>query len=314
MAVELIDGLAPEEFLAQVKAARGRGRPPKDLAEKVARAESIIDARKAAALEEATNPKIIVEKVESQFRILRVAGEQMIAGNLTGLSVSGAPGIGKTHTLDQEVFQPAAKKGLIKYRAIKGATTPVQLVKVLYEQRTRESVTLMDDNDSIFEDRDALNVLKAALDSYPVRRISWLSSTDELDEDQKDFLFEGKVAFITNRNLKVEAESDKKSAVDIAAFLDRVKYMDLKLHSKAARAAWVVHIIRTTGMLTKRPEGQKSVTKAQSEAIAKYIEAHWTDMRSASLRTAGHMADLVHMVKDVEDAKSWRDLVEAFSL
>ncbi len=314
MAAELIDGKTPEEFLAEARAKMGRGRPPKELSEKLARAKELIDAQRAAALEENSNPKVIVEKVTRQFNILRVAGEQMIAGNLTGLSVSGAPGIGKTHTLDQEVFGPAAKRGVIKYRAIKGATTPVQLVKVLYEQRQRECITLMDDNDSIFEDRDALNVLKAALDSYPVRRISWLSSTDELDEDQKDFLFEGKVAFITNRNLKVEAESDKKSAVDIAAFLDRVKYMDLKLHSKAARAAWVVHVIRTTGMLTKRPEGSKSVTKAQSEAIAKYIEANWPDMRSASLRTAGHMADLVHMVKNVEDAKSWRDLVEAFSL
>lgn len=311
---ELIDGMTPEEFLAEAKARMGRGRPPKDLQQKLIRARELLDQQRVKKLEESTNPRVIVEQVSSQFNILRVVGEQLVLGNLSGLCVSGAAGIGKTHTLDQEVFGPAQAAGKIKYRAIKGATTPVQLVKVLYEYRTRDSIVLMDDNDSIFEERDALNVLKAALDSYPVRRISWLSSTDELDEDMKDFLFEGRVAFITNRNLKAEAESDKKSAVDIAAFLDRVKYMDLKLHSKASRAAWVVHIVRSTGMLTKRPEGSKSVSKAQSEAIAKYIESHWPEMRSVSLRTAGHMADLVHIVKNVDDAKSWRDLVEAFSL
>lgn len=310
----LIDGMTANEFLAHAKATMTRGRPSKDMQEKLNKARALVEEERTAKLAEVSDPKQIVESVSRQFELLRVVGENMVKGNFTGLCVSGAAGIGKTHTLDQEVFGPAQAKGLIKYRKASGRTSPVQLVKLLYDYRTRDSMLLLDDNDSIFEESDALNVLKASLDSYPVRRISWLSSTDELEEDQKDFLFEGRVAFITNRNLKTEAESDKARAPDITAFLDRVKYMDLKLHSKAARAAWVVHIIRTTGMLTKRPEGVKSVTAKQSEAIARYIEANWPEMRAVSLRTAGHMADLVHIVKDVDSAKDWRGVVEGFSL
>jgi hypothetical protein len=60
----------------------------------------------------------------------------------------------------------------------------------------------LDDCDSVFKDDDAVNLLKAALDSYDTRRISYISSKPLKDSyDQavpRHYEFTGKIIFISN--------------------------------------------------------------------------------------------------------------------
>ena len=84
----------------------------------------------------------------------------------------------------------------------KGRTTAAGLYITLYQNS--DKIVIFDDCDSVFKDEDAVNLLKAALDSYDTRRISYISSKPLKDEYGEPlpahFEFTGKVIFISNIN------------------------------------------------------------------------------------------------------------------
>lgn len=129
----------------------------------------------------------------------------MVINNVNpSLIICGRGGIGKTHT----VIQTLNEFDLIKdeeYVVIKGASTPLAMYKALYFNN--EKIVIFDDCDSIFKDPDGVNILKAALDSYDEREISWLSrSTYDPDKESpteskpvpNKFIFDGQMIFISN--------------------------------------------------------------------------------------------------------------------
>jgi hypothetical protein len=81
---------------------------------------------------------------------------------------------------------------------IKGYCTPLALYRNLYDNNG--SILIFDDTDAVLEDKKTKNILKAALDSYEVRKVSWNST--RLPEDLPDeFDFVGRIIFITNKNI-----------------------------------------------------------------------------------------------------------------
>lgn len=81
------------------------------------------------------------------------------------------------------------------YAVVKGYSAPKALYRALYENRTK--LVIFDDCDSVWKDLVAVSILKAALDSYDERWISWLSEAKG-ETLPRSFLFEGKVIFISN--------------------------------------------------------------------------------------------------------------------
>ena len=67
-----------------------------------------------------------------------------------------------------------------------------------------DKIIILDDCDSVFKDDDAVNILKAALDSYDTRKISYISSKQLKDEFGEPipahFEFTGRIIFISNIN------------------------------------------------------------------------------------------------------------------
>jgi len=119
--------------------------------------------------------------------------------------VTGPGGLGKSHT----VTTTLANTGLMDvtgldigddvpanaYRVVKGYSTAKGLYRTLYENRN--SIVVFDDCDSVLKDATSLNILKAALDSYSRRIISY--NADIRDEDLPNaFEFKGGVVFISN--------------------------------------------------------------------------------------------------------------------
>jgi hypothetical protein len=119
--------------------------------------------------------------------------------------VTGPGGLGKSHT----VTTTLSNSGLIdisgldigddvpanSFRVVKGYSTAKGLYRTLYENRN--SVVVFDDCDSVLKDATSLNILKAALDSYSRRIISY--NADIRDEDLPNaFEFKGGVVFISN--------------------------------------------------------------------------------------------------------------------
>jgi hypothetical protein len=85
-----------------------------------------------------------------------------------------------------------------QYAVVKGYSTAKGLFRTLYENRHR--IVVFDDCDSVLENSTAVNLLKAALDSYDRRIITWNSESFGGDDDlPRSFEFTGGVIFISNR-------------------------------------------------------------------------------------------------------------------
>jgi len=93
----------------------------------------------------------------------------VVKGGQPSLLVFGGPGIGKSYTVEEEL-----KKQGVDFTIISGKTTPVGVYRTLFLNRKR--MIVFDDSDSVFNDQDSRNLIKAALDSKKVKELSWISN------------------------------------------------------------------------------------------------------------------------------------------
>ncbi len=106
------------------------------------------------------------------FEDLEMLTEVVAKRNVNSLIVNGSAGVGKTHT----VLETLAKRGLVKdrdYVVLKSKTSPLGLYMTLF--LNHDKVIVLDDMDDALKNDDCASILKAALDSYEVREISWSS-------------------------------------------------------------------------------------------------------------------------------------------
>lgn len=138
------------------------------------------------------DPSIMFDNLE---QLTRMVGK----GIQPSLMVTGLPGTGKTH-LVKETLRSMGLRESHEFVHFKGRATAAGLVITLYENS--DKLILLDDCDSVFKDDDAVNILKAALDSYDVRKISYISSKPLRDEFGNPipahFEFIGRIIFISN--------------------------------------------------------------------------------------------------------------------
>ena len=147
------------------------------------------------------------------FEDLKDLVQMVASGVQASLLVTGMPGIGKTYSVTQhlEAFGKH-KNDPSGYVTFKGTSSPFGLYRALYHHRNQ--IIVFDDCDAILKDDTASNILKAALDSYDVREITWMSKSTfnpegmtegEIEEkivvEQKypqKFEFNGQIIFISN--------------------------------------------------------------------------------------------------------------------
>lgn len=146
--------------------------------------------------------------INERFGFVTDMVNMLAAGTQTSLVVSGPGGLGKTFTVSQalndaglediSMFTDEEMEFIDKeatYQVVKGYSTPKGLYRTLY--RNRDNVLVFDDCDSVLRDPVSLNLLKAALDSYEKRIISWRADLKDDDLPQV-FEFKGRVIFISN--------------------------------------------------------------------------------------------------------------------
>ena len=143
---------------------------------------------------EKRDPKVMFDNLE---RLTKMVGR----GIQPSLVITGMAGMGKTHIVKENLKNMGLKEST-DFVHFKGRATAAGLFITLYENS--DAVIVLDDCDSVFKDDDAVNILKAALDSYDTRRISYISSKPLKDSyDQavpRHFEFTGKIIFISNIN------------------------------------------------------------------------------------------------------------------
>jgi len=147
--------------------------------------------------------------INTRFNFVEKLVEMVASGVQASAVITGAGGLGKTHTV-LKTLGAAGYKDLSElsefelddvirrekaFVQIKGYSTAKGLYRALYQNNG--GVIIFDDCDSILRDPVALNLLKGALDSYGKRVISW--NADMRDDDlPRSFNFTGKIVFISN--------------------------------------------------------------------------------------------------------------------
>ena len=147
--------------------------------------------------------------INQRFQFVGDMVKMLADGDQASVIVTGPGGLGKTYNVIKSLkdsgmtdvsllaeFEIGTRINLKKsFRIIKGYSSPKGLYRLLYENK--DGVLVMDDCDSVLKDAVSVSILKAALDSYDKRIISW--NADIRDEDlPRCFEFTGRVIFISN--------------------------------------------------------------------------------------------------------------------
>ena len=246
-----------------------------------------------------------MDRIASRFAVLDEMSAACIAGNIRAMIVTGPAGIGKSHgvTMQMEKASMFDKIGgkRPRFEIVKGAMSGIGLFAKLYKFSDAKNVLVFDDCD-IWEDQDAVNVLKGALDSGKTRRISWNKDSRLLRDEgvPNTFEFKGSIIFITNKTF------DNKKASKIQPHLDalqsRCHFLDLTVDSERDKMLRIKQVHRDAdgGLFA-----DYDFTQEQTDEIMNFIWDNHSKLREVSLRMCLKIADLVKI------SANWRELAKA---
>lgn len=186
-------------------------------------------------------PSVIQLTPEERFEYVGDVVDMVAHGITPSALITGVSGIGKTFIVKKRLKAHGLEEGM-DYKFITAHATPLGLYRLLYENRHKTLV--FDDCDSVFNKEEGINVLKAALDSYEVRKVCW-NSTKLPDDLEPEFEFEGQIIFVSNRTAdKIdEAVKSRTMTIDlqmsrqeiceyIGTILDKIDAVKLPLFEK----------------------------------------------------------------------------------
>lgn len=241
----------------------------------------------------------IFADIKTRFSALEDIVLSTAMGINRSLIVSGAPGLGKSFTVEQ-VLEGLGEDVRVTY--IKGYTRPTGIYRALFENSDNNSIIVFDDCDSVFSDDTSLNLLKAACDSSDVRRIHWGSETSMKDEDGENlprhFEFEGNVIFLTNYDFQAMIEKQSKLSPHFNALMSRSLYLDLNLKSQKATMVRIKQVVQDCKML------RKSISEAQEAILLDWLSVNQHKVRELSLRTVKKVSTLM------ASSQNWQKLAE----
>jgi len=233
----------------------------------------------------------VMTRIRERFDILTEMTKAATTGDIRAMIVSGPPGVGKSHGVEQEVekaclFDQISGKKL-RAEVVKGSATALGLYCTLYKYSDPNCVLVFDDCDSILLDDVSLNLLKGALDSGKKRKISWLSDSHMLRREgvPDSFDFKGSVIFITN--LKFDQMKSQKLRDHLDALQSRCHYLDLTLDSMRDKFLRIKQIAQDGVLFQDYDFGQ-----VEQDELLEFMHTNASRLREMSLRMALKIADL----------------------
>jgi len=239
-------------------------------------------------IEVARSDADIITDLTERFDVLSRLTHGAVNGNIRATVVSGAPGVGKSYTV-----QSILSNSSVPNEIVSGGISAVHLYKLAYRMRKPGSVIVLDDSDSIFADEEAINLLKALCDTSHVRRVSWMKESAVLTRDDENipmsFEFEGSVIFISNLDFTAFVEENRnKFSQHFEALMSRAFYLDLRLHKRDEIAVWIAHVAKRSNIF--RREG---VTDDQGTLALEFISKYRHNIRVLSIRSLVHICQLI---------------------
>lgn len=223
----------------------------------------------------------IEAKLNDRFDVLSEMTEACLAGDVRAMIVSGPAGLGKSYTVESilEKWDPAGDR----HEIVRGYVRATSLFRLLHRHRALGNVLVFDDSDSIFNDDNALNLLKAACDTNKKRTISYMTEASLVDEETaeslpKTFEFNGTIIFITNRDFDADIERGHKFAPHMQAMISRAHYIDLAMRTTRDYVIQIRRVVRL-GLLVN-----SGLSPEKQGDVVKFIEDNCTKLRELSLR------------------------------
>lgn len=244
----------------------------------------------------------ISKEIEDRFTVMETLVDGVINRDIKSMIISGAPGIGKSFTVDEKLLN-AKKEGKIRFNQMTGSCTPIGLYIQLWRHQNSGDVLVLDDIDSIFNDQESLNLLKGALDTGRTRQISWMSASSFLREEGVDntFEFNGTVIFITNMNFDQMIEKATKMSPHFAALVSRCVYLDLGIHTTREIMVRINQVVQNTDILE-----DLGVSKTHANEIMDWMIDNKDNLRSLSIRTILQLASFIKT-----SPRNWKMIAEA---
>ena len=246
-----------------------------------------VEGSVAATDSEETDEQII-ERLRDRFDMLSDMTKAVKKGNVRAMIVSGPPGVGKSHGVEEVLDRYKtleALGGTRKYEVIKGAMSPIGLYCKLYGMADKGNVVVFDDCDSIFQDDLSLNILKAALDSKGRRMIHWNTDSFKLRNEGVPDSFEFKASAIFITNMKFDKVKGKLRE-HLEALESRCHYMDLTIDTDRDKMLRIKQVVMD-GMLNAY-----QLSDEIKDEIVDFVDINKNRLRELSLRTVLKVADL----------------------
>jgi hypothetical protein len=260
-----------------------------------------VDADEVEKVEETEEQA--VNRIRNRFRVLDKMAAACISDKVRSLIVTGPPGVGKSHGVEKQLekaslFERVSGRPSSR-EVVKGAISGIGLYVLLYKFSDKGSVLVFDDCD-VWEDQDAINLLKAALDTKRTRTISWNKDSSYLRKEDipNSFKFNGSIIFITNADMK--ARRAGKIGPHLEALKDRCHYLDLTINTARDR------ILRVRQVHADAPGGlfkDHGLSEEQSQEILDFMWKERDSLGDVSMRLALKIADLYNV-----DPEEWKML------
>ena len=236
------------------------------------------------------------DRIIRQYRTLERMATRIIDGQLPALIVSGPPGLGKTYSVERELDRSGKDHDVIR-----GTVSAAGLYIALFNQ-AEGGVVVLDDCDSVFDNEEALNVLKIVLDSSEKRVVSWRKRASWLEElDIPDsFEFKGSVVFCSNLDFEVKA-SQKKLGPHFSALMDRSLYLSLGLRTTEDYLERISQVCIDDGVFVDR-----GLTAEEAKETMEFIRENASRFYTLSIRSA-----LQVVACRLMDPENWQDDVRA---
>lgn len=250
-----------------------------------------------------------MDRIRNRFRILDTMTKATINGDCRAMIVTGPPGVGKSHGVETQLersslFDKLAGKR-VRYEIIKGAMTAIGLYALLYKYSDSKNVLVFDDCD-VWDDQDALNILKAALDSGKRRRIWWNSDSSYLRKEgiPNSFDFNGSCIFITN--LDFSDRRSKKIQAHLEALQSRCHYLDLTINTQRDKILRIrqVHMDAAQDVVGGM-FADYGFESNQAEEVLAFMQENANRLREVSIRMALKVADLIKI-----EPNDWRNIAQ----
>lgn len=240
-------------------------------------------------------PKIDAEVIRQRFEVMGMLADGVADKNIRSLIIAGAPGVGKTFELEKKLKQAERSGKIISMTSLKGSISAIGLYQTLWNNKDAGQVILLDDIDTVFDNEEALNLLKAALDTGKRRSVSWQKASRFLKENDipNSFDYCGQIVFISNLDPDKIIAKGGRLAPHMAALISRSVFLDLCIHDNESI------MIRVEQVLTDSTLAEDlDLNGEEVEAIVDFMKSNVMRLRQVSIRTVIQLASFIKTTED----------------